>query len=210
MSKSKPRLHRCSMCNRPAVWMYLPSHKGRTMFCDEHVPRGCGCNNYDIEFDGEPIPNKEVVWFPRDHQDFSNLCSERKPDSYHYQYLDNNGKIEPCCEYDYNPEGIEFIEKITVSPIVEVEKAITKALERVGYRLSDEQKKKYKEICFQILEETECRGEYINHNSFMCSITDFSSKPRPIKYRLVAYRILDILSNHRTTITKEEWNNLQN
>lgn len=31
------------MCNNIGVWQYMPG-KGDEFYCEEHVPRGCPCN----------------------------------------------------------------------------------------------------------------------------------------------------------------------
>lgn len=33
-------------CDQPVDWNYMPGDHG---YCDEHVPRGCGCTNFEEE-----------------------------------------------------------------------------------------------------------------------------------------------------------------
>ena len=200
------------MCNRTATWCYLPSGGGRYMYCDEHVPRGCSCNNYDIQFDGEPDESKgAVAWWPIDDIDFNVINTERHNDSYHYQYLDNKGRVEPCCEYDYDPDGIEVFENITIAPITEVKKALNMVLQRNEWVVKD-QKTAYRTFVLDILNSCERRGDYINYNQFMSSVVEhvsnydrFLSNRDRIVYSAATHRLKEILVPHRTVKWVEEW-----
>lgn len=122
MKKQKKRIHKCSMCNKPATWYYLPSSDGKRFFCDDCVPRGCSCNVYDLKLFGEPDNKENIIWWSKENyhryligesNDIDNLSSkERQKDSFYYEYLDKNGKRLPCCEYDYDEQGQEFYEKV--------------------------------------------------------------------------------------------------
>lgn len=54
-------------CGKKAVWVYMPGFKtGSDFFCDEHVPRGCSCNNryvrvdaYTPELENPDLPTSE-------------------------------------------------------------------------------------------------------------------------------------------------------
>jgi len=72
----------CEECGKLAEWSYMPGDYG---FCDIHVPRGCSCNKYPIDGDWEN-PNQ------------SNWTEK----------TDELGRLEPCCEYWYNKEGLEI------------------------------------------------------------------------------------------------------
>lgn len=104
------KYHRCSKCENKAIWAYAPSYSNNrmTMFCDEHVPRGCTCNIYNIEDCGEPSAEEEVIWWNKDEKDFTLQSSHKRRtiDSFYYEILYNN-KRNPCCEYDYSKEGFE-------------------------------------------------------------------------------------------------------
>jgi hypothetical protein len=73
--------HNCCKCNQMAVWVYMPMsdrlEKDR-YFCDDCIERGCGCNQIDIG---------------------DNASDE--------QYKDDQGRLLPCVEYDFNEEGFE-------------------------------------------------------------------------------------------------------
>ena len=42
---------KCCKCNKKdAVWFYIPGFDdGKDFFCDDCVPRGCGCNVYSLK-----------------------------------------------------------------------------------------------------------------------------------------------------------------
>lgn len=92
----KIRYHKCCKCGNIAKWYYTPSSNGFRFFCDEHVPRGCMCNSYSIGMDGEP-KNDHIVWLDAKHTE--------------YEYLDEQGRRSPCCEYDYEENGQYFFEQ---------------------------------------------------------------------------------------------------
>jgi hypothetical protein len=78
--RSKPQ-HTCCKCPNKAVWKYAPadtypSGDPRRFYCEEHVSRGCSCNRIDLS-----DPNSEE------------------------EHKDPEGRLLPCCEYDWNDEG---------------------------------------------------------------------------------------------------------
>lgn len=66
-------------CGELAVWFYMP---GDGACCDDCVPRGCTCNKYPID------------------EDYENLKEENWEED-----LDTDGRLLPCCEWDYEEEG---------------------------------------------------------------------------------------------------------
>ena len=72
-------------CGKIAVWIYMPSDSDDyPYYCDDCVPRGCSCNCY-----------------PKD-DDYDNS----DPDNW-IEELDEKGRKQPCCEYEYFEEGFE-------------------------------------------------------------------------------------------------------
>lgn len=116
MNKS-PKMHKCGRCNKTATWLYLPSSSGINFFCDDCVPRGCTCNvmGLDIEEPDEQLSNCTVWWSKETYQNcFENNidpmehCTHvREENSYYYEILDEKGRREPCCEFDYSECGFE-------------------------------------------------------------------------------------------------------
>jgi len=69
----------CFDCGKPATWLYMPSSElpeAQRWACDEHVPRGCSCND-------EPVDGNY------DNADPANWK----------QATDNQGRKVPCCEW---------------------------------------------------------------------------------------------------------------
>lgn len=105
----------CCKCNKIATWLHMPSDRA---YCDEHVPRGCTCNVQNLEEDGEPSYYKNnIIWWDKKtydiyHQD--NLDENkfttrtRQNDSFYYEILDEKGRRNPCCEYEYSEKGFEI------------------------------------------------------------------------------------------------------
>ena len=129
---NKRKIHKCSHCNKTATWLYMPStEKGCRFFCDDHVPRGCSCNVYDLECDGEPEEDQLgcTIWWNREDYDkcyikhlnpIEYATKERQPDSFYYEVLDEDGKRWPCCEYDYSPDGYERSHNFYVVSLIDV------------------------------------------------------------------------------------------
>lgn len=75
---------KCNKCQAMAVWFYMPSSIdiNSSFKCDNCVPRGCSCNmkcNFGI--DGEQLEEP------------------------YEEYKDDQGRLLPCCEFDFNEEG---------------------------------------------------------------------------------------------------------
>lgn len=100
-------LSKCIRCGKPASWLYMPS--GR-FYCDDCVPRGCGCNIDNISM-GEPEQTSNpIMWWDKDStaEDLvQNGYMERNANSFYYEVLDEMGRRAPCCEYEYSEEGFE-------------------------------------------------------------------------------------------------------
>ena len=118
---AKKRYHRCSCCNEKAVWLYMPGNKGKIYFCDNCVPRGCSCNLLNLsEFPKSNNGITSTMYWDDDavneyinnnitNSEFEKLGSlERKDNSTYYEILDDYGRREPCCEYDYSCNGFEI------------------------------------------------------------------------------------------------------
>lgn len=126
MGKGRKRYHRCSCCSNKAVWLYMPGRMGKVYYCDECVPRGCSCNLLKLtEF---PISNngitnngitpvmywdsddvKRYIWGDIDNNEFEKSgVLEKKDNSTYYEILDDEGRREPCCEYEYSGNGFEI------------------------------------------------------------------------------------------------------
>lgn len=84
----KEPLADCQPClrtgiKRLAVWNYAPSDgRGDVMYCDDHVPRGCSCNNY--------------TELPRFHPEAE-------------ESTDEQGRLFPCCEYWFDEDGFPLL-----------------------------------------------------------------------------------------------------
>jgi len=76
---------KCMVCNALATWIYMPSDSNGN-YCDDCVPRGCSCN-IDCDEEGRLILDETGEEF--------------------VQYKDEQGRLLPCCEYDFFEEGIE-------------------------------------------------------------------------------------------------------
>lgn len=78
--------HKCCKCGLRAVWYYAPWTRGKAehqaYYCEDHVSRGCSCNV--IKF--QPDPDK-----PEDFE----------------QHKDEQGRLLPCCEYNWDGEGFD-------------------------------------------------------------------------------------------------------
>lgn len=152
MSVIKKRFHRCSKCGNIAKWYYMPSTSGRRFYCDECVPRGCSCNTYSIEEDGEPVCEKNFVWINKELGE--------------YEYLDRDGKREPCCEYDYDENGQDFyttVKKIKKNDIIDV-------WIKTRHYLKENNDK----IIVHIFESILLQPEEILYNPFMMQISEIT------------------------------------
>lgn len=104
--ETAPDIDYCCKCGKVAQWCYMP---GGECYCDDCVPRGCSCNVDNVIEFGEPSPDRPVVWFTEDDlQMESPGRTERTPDCIYYEYLDEQGRRSPCCEYMWiGPEEFE-------------------------------------------------------------------------------------------------------
>lgn len=134
----KKRYRRCCNCNNKAVWCYMPSGDGKHHYCDNCVPRGCSCNLNNIEFDGLPDESRNIVWWSKKtYEKWGETDSsikleelstkEQMPDSFYYEYLDENNKRYCCCEYWYDDDDIieerhYTIRKVDIKNMLETSK----------------------------------------------------------------------------------------
>ena len=79
---------RCCKCDRIATWVYGPgaTDSSGLFFCDDHVSRGCSCN--DIIAD---------MLAPKGHPDADFVVVP----------VDEQGRYLPCIEYDYEANGFD-------------------------------------------------------------------------------------------------------
>lgn len=106
---------KCSKCDKIATWCYIPNCNEKTsegFYCNDCVPRGCSCNLYDIEHDGEPNNESKVGYYSKDDSTFSQMRLNRDSNSYYYEYLDEQGRRFPCCEYIEDEDGFEKDENL--------------------------------------------------------------------------------------------------
>lgn len=83
----QPEKHKCIKCNQLAIWYYVPWSKKKieleAYYCDDCISRGCSCN---------------VISFNPNPDD---------PASYE-QYKDEQERLLPCCEYDWDGDGFSL------------------------------------------------------------------------------------------------------
>jgi hypothetical protein len=85
----------CDTCAAaPAVWDYMPSGPSR-QYCDDCVPRGCGCNLI-----GAAWPD-EAMMRPADGIGNVIFWADHVP----AEHRDERGRKLPCCEYDFDRWG---------------------------------------------------------------------------------------------------------
>lgn len=155
----KKRVHKCSCCDKIATWSYIPSGSGRRNFCNDHVPRGCTCNVYNIKEFTDSIPSENVMWWSKDDDLNTDGSLTRKEDSFYYEELDENGKRFPCCEFDYDPDGIEMISKRYFILKTDLIKCLVKATNE-----------KFFDIYFR--EKVKGLSETVNYNQIMSCFCD--------------------------------------
>lgn len=106
--KELPLKCKCSICGKTATWIYLPSTNYRQMYCDDCVPRGCTCNVEDVET--LPVEDKTntIWWSKSDYENgrFEKFSKSKRKNSFYYEKLDEKGRRNPCCEFDYDANGI--------------------------------------------------------------------------------------------------------
>jgi len=97
--------YKCADCGKLATWMYMPGDSDEgTEYCDNCVPRGCSCNEVNVNSrffeNGEEyieLPDNDMVeghdwrWVEKDIR---------------WEHL-FEGKQIPCCEYWYFEEEID-------------------------------------------------------------------------------------------------------
>lgn len=207
VKNNKKRFHRCSCCSNKAVWLHIPGRKGGVFYCDEHVPVGSTCQNYNLSDDGEPeIEKGEVAWWPKDGQDFTKINTERKPDSYFYQYLRSNGRLYPCCEYHYDKDGYEFFESVTITPTLSIRQALAKLTNSKDSEwLNDDERSIFKTTILKILQKSEKQHGFTNHNEFMTSVSQFVYESGITNFHDSFHRLKELLVPVRKTVFHEDW-----
>lgn len=94
-------VEKCDDCDSPAVWFYMPGDYQR---CDEHVHRGCSCNEYSIVAEhyhppGGIRPDEDTregvdwIWTNEEKTSWANV--------------DSKGRRWPCCEWDYDGPDLD-------------------------------------------------------------------------------------------------------
>jgi len=96
---------KCS-CGNMATWLYMPasSEPMERFHCDEHVPRGCSCNNRRVSrYDYGPTPlEKDDLPEGEENIDWKWIEKDVK-----WTHIDEQGREYPCCEYEYDEEGFD-------------------------------------------------------------------------------------------------------
>lgn len=206
----KTRYHRCCLCDNKATWLYMPSSNGRVFYCNDHVPRGCQCNDYDIEMDGDPTPGRPVAWWTKeDSSRQPPFCLERQKDSFFYQYLDEKGRLYPCVEYDYDEEGFEVPPFVTLVDVTVIRKAIRKTV--VSMRLSAARKKYVDELgkmANGILNSPECmrHKNMIDYNWYLRELS--KSYTNAFHQPLAAAFYTEVhnkITHHKFTMYEPDW-----
>lgn len=178
----KTRKHRCCKCGDKAVWMKMSGSKGRFMYCDEHVPRGCSCNIYNIECDGEPEKRSRVIWYSKEEYEkflaktttvvpnqFGSI--EKRNDSFYYEYVDDKYRREPCCEIEYDKDG--FVIEETVYLLDEDDVVFAFNTHRLKYFISS----LYAEEIKRLISSFFINGNHtVNYNDFMTVLGNISIK----------------------------------
>lgn len=106
------KLEKCSSCEKTATWFYAPIFSGKkpeeSFFCDEHVPRGCDCNNYyKEEFKLESEIDLDSIKFFKNVDNYQTKEVGKEDDWDYYTHVDEKGRLYPCCEYWYDENGWE-------------------------------------------------------------------------------------------------------
>lgn len=104
MEKEDKKIKCCKCGVSDAVWLYMPGHSdGKDFFCDNCVPRGCGCNIYSLkEFPLEKKKEKNYIFWDEKIENYTTELSDK---SHYYEVVDKNTRRYPCCEYEYNENG---------------------------------------------------------------------------------------------------------
>lgn len=94
---------KCCKCNNIALWFYAPSSSEEDAFyCEEHVPRGCSCNQYHLSEFFDIDNNSNYIFWNKNLNSFTN---EQTSESAYYEPVDEQGRRFPCCEYWYDEDG---------------------------------------------------------------------------------------------------------
>lgn len=110
-------------CGKIATWCYLPNDN---CYCDDCVPRGCGCNIYalnEFQLDENINLSRYIFYNQEDTILFGNGDISHKElmqrgyktdnikdiiNNYHfYEGLDEDGRAFPCCEFMYDEDGFD-------------------------------------------------------------------------------------------------------
>lgn len=197
----KIRYHKCSRCGKKAVWLYMPSGSGRVLYCDDCVPRGCSCNNHDIKWDGEPEEGREVVWLPKNYKSLEKeMTRERRPDSFHYQYLDK-GRLLPCGEYFYDEEGFEIERKVTLVNYNRLREIMTAIIKKNGCP-------KLLEYATEMLSKCNVKRYNIDYNEFMRKLDHINHGFFSKQYTRVLKLLSARMQPYRSTMWLDDWEKL--
>lgn len=106
---------KCNHCKTiMAVWVYMPSSKNG-YYCDDCVPRGCGCTYHHTKPDDfhppldegekpEGIEGVDWKWVEKPKTEKMNAIT--KEDGL-FVYLDDKGREDVCCEFEYSENGFD-------------------------------------------------------------------------------------------------------
>lgn len=109
---------KCS-CNKIATYYYAPSYEGKkeeqNYYCEDCVPRGCGCNYHHSKPEDfhppldegekpEGIEGKDWKWVEIPERE--GVAATTKEDGL-FVYLDVKGREYPCCEFMWSEDGWE-------------------------------------------------------------------------------------------------------
>lgn len=184
----KVRKHRCSKCDNIAVWLYMPSNKGRVFFCDNCVPRGCSCNVDNIKEFGEPT-NQHVMWWSKDStiEDLDNNGSlEKSENSFYYEILDDENRRSPCCEFEYDEDGYDIEDNIYYVSSDDAFNAITSSYMK-GYMnspywmIETDTYNYFSTKCIDFL-MNHTKGDIIEYNKFMNYIRGILTKMQKLDF----------------------------
>ena len=87
-----------------ATWMYMPADgllRRSPFYCDDCVPRGCDCQIEWEDGDIHPVSHKEI----------NDGLKDEKSLAYKRHRKDDEGRLMPCCEFDYEEFGFEHMEE---------------------------------------------------------------------------------------------------
>ena len=94
----------CITCkSKQAVWIYMPGGED-IYYCDDCISSpedqgGCSCNWRHID-DEQPegFENKDWRWINKSNGS--------------WMYLDDRGRPNPCCEFEYDEQGFDILKTI--------------------------------------------------------------------------------------------------